>query len=656
MVISAVRLAMRCLCSMVFLCLLLCGCMQDSATTQGGSATIEPAEQAREASGFIAYVVELDNGGSQAVVCYPDQDHKETVMTREPGERPPHLWILPSDVLRSTPYMWRDGQVVEQNWAPSEHREVYLDSMSGKVVQPDAALGLDEYWRRQLVDLVGDRAIVLEYEADCDPFHPTAKVCLFQGTDLTQLGRVFVEHQMSSGCLPHHSLSPDRNYLSWSGPEGTFWCDLRTARIHAQDLGGIGRPDARGFIKEWQDDAGIWRWELFDAATEQSVASGQNRVFELSADFVYWTLVNDEQDCVLLTVPDVDASADSPAAKLLLSRGASFAPLGRVFMAEVDGSILLKHYSLSADRKYLSWSGPDGSYWCEFPEAGPCRQRRNARGLPDGSGVIEEWRDYPGTWHWRLFDGDSEQAVARGEGRIREVSPDGVCWAIGNEAWTRAKYREPDDPPYFVQLIPGREPSPETRLADGPWAIEGADVRLFAAGWHSENETLLYRITPQGHVAFVLEGKSYGKPRVLQLEDGGRVGISLDDQLVILDFDGNEKLRTEATFFSRSRGHALLPAPSEGNFLCIAARTLGRWRIDRFNFITGGVETVLTCDAQSLEVHRIGNSYFAAAHHGKGKPPWALQAPWDLYLGDQDGKHWQLLAKSVRKLRWGPVE
>ena len=501
---------------MVFLCLLLCGCARDSATTQGGSAIIEPAERAREASGFIAYVVELDNGGSQAVVCYPDEDHEEIVMTREPGERPPHLWILPSDVIPSTPYVWRDGEVVEGNWAPFEHREVYLDSVTGEVLQPDAVLGLDEYWRRQLIDLVGDRAVVLEYDTDRGPRHPTAEVCLFQGTVLTELGRVFVQHQLSSSWARYYSLSPDRNCLSWSGPGGSHWCDLRTRQVYAHER--------------------LCKW------------------------------------------------------------------------------------------------------------------------LPDSSGFVEQWKDQAGIHHWNLFDADSAEAVASGEGTVNEVSPDCVYWAIVNEAWTRAKYREPDDPPRLVQLIPGREPSSETRIADGPWAIEGADVRLFAAGWHSENETLLYRITPQGHVAFVLEGKSYGKPRVLQLEDGGRVGISLDDQLVILDFDANEKLRTEATFFSRSRGHALLPAPSDGNFLCIAARTLGRWRIDRFNFITGEVETVLTCDAESLEVHRIGNSYFAAAHHGKGKPPWNLQAPWDLYVGDQDGKHWQLLAKSVRKLRWGPVE
>ncbi len=496
-----------------------CGCAHeetDIATVPVASGPGESSTRSTEQIPFVAYVQDTDDGGTQAVVYYPDQDRKEIVMTRQPGESRPHFWILPSDVTRSTPYRWRDGEVVEGNWAPSEHREVYLDSMSGKVVQPDAALGLDEYWRQQLIDLVGDRAVVLEYDTDCDPLHPTATVCLLQGTDLTELGRVFVERPMSSSLARHYSLSPDRNYLSWSGPGGSYWCDLRTKQVYAHER--------------------LCKW------------------------------------------------------------------------------------------------------------------------LPDSSGFVEQWKDLADTHHWKLFDGDSEQPVAQGEGHIREISPDGVCWAIVNEAWTRAKYREPDDPPRFVQLIPGREPSPETRIADGPWAIEGADARLFAAGWHSENETLLYRITPQGHVAFVLEGKSHGKPRVLQLEDGGRVGISLDDQLVILDFDGNERLRTEATLVSRARAHALLPAPSEGNFLCIAARTLGRWRVDRFNFITGGVETVLTCDAQSLEVHRIGNSYFAVAHHGKGKPPWNLQAPWDLYLGKQDGKHWQLLANNVHRLRWGPVE
>ena len=424
MVISAVRLAMRSLCSTVFLCLLLCGCTQDSATTQGGSATIQPAEQAREASGFIAYVVELDNGGSQAVVCYPDEDHKEIVMTREPGESPPHFWILPSDVTRSTPYVWRDGQVVEQKWAPSEHREVYLDSMSGKVVQPDVALGLDEYWRRQLIDLVGDRAVVLEYDTDCDPHHPTAKLYLFRGAEPTELGRVFVQGPVSSSGLGYYSLSPDRNYLSWSGPGGSYWCDLRTARVRAQ--------------------------------------------------------------------------------------------------------------------------------------------ARTRRGLRDGSGFIEYWQDDAGVSHWELFAADGQRAEGSGEGIVGEISPDCVYWTMINIA-------EDYDPPRFLQVIPGREPSTETRIAEGLWAIEGTDAQfIFAFRQRHHKEALVYRIRQEGYQKFTLEGNVLGRSRVLTLDDGGRVafivrplsapirddepfGYVYDDELVIFDFDGNEKLRTEATLMSRAR-------------------------------------------------------------------------------------------------------
>ncbi len=493
------------------------------------SAVAQP-EQARGQAGFVAYVAQLPDGSAQAVIYHPAQDRTEILVTTAPTKPSPFVWILPSDVLPCSPYdaPARDGK--ETTWVPVRDRYVYLDSVTGKVVSPDAHLGIDIY-RRQLIDLVDDRALVLEYETDCEPLNPTAKLHLFRGTDSTELGRMFVEFIGSSLMTICYSLSPDRDHVSWTGPDGSYWCDLRTGRIHTVDSGERGLP-------------------------------------------------------------------------------------------------------------FPGW--------------------RRHRWLPDSSGFIEAWEKPLGAYRWNLFEADGEQPIASGKGRIGEISPDCVYWTIVNESWTRDEYRTHHDPPRVIRIIPGRQPSPETQIAEGPWAIDGSKVRFFAAGRRSASETIVFRITPEGHDSFVVSGKWHGEPRVLQLEDGGRIGMILrppssatridqtysaahDDELVVFDFDGSEKLRTDATILPDC--HTV-----DGDSVLVVDRTPKDWRITRVNFRTGDVGLLLTCHGSSMDVHRIGASYLAMVGQGKKMP-----APWDVYVGKSNERSWRFVAQNVRNIRWGPA-
>lgn len=635
-------------------------CASQQAPPDGATRPpVAEPEKARGQAGFVAYVEQLPDGSAQAVIYYPAQDRTEILVTTAPTKPSPFVWILPSDVVPCSPYdaPARDGK--ETTWVPVRDRYVYLDSVTGKVVSPDAHLGIDTY-RRQLIDLVDDRALVLEYETDCEPLNPSAKLHLFRGTDSTELGRMFVEFIGSSSGTICYSLSPDRDHVSWRGPDGSYWSDLRTGRTHTLDSGERGGPDGSGVIREWRDDAADWHWEVLDTGSEWPVARGLGRIDPVSPGRVYWTIFDADEEHVLVLAPEADDDAQAPTARLYLPGRFGFRQLGRVFVEWRDGFPLLKDYCLSPDRDYLSWTGPEGSWVCKLAEGEVFPQWREHRWLADGSGFVEQWEDYLAGCRWNLFDADGEQPIASGKGRIGEISPDCVYWTIVSESWTRVEYRAHHDPPRVIRIIPGRQPSPETQIAEGPWAIDGSKVRFFAAGRRSASETIVFRITPEGHDSFVVSGKWHGEPRVLQLEDGGRIGMILrppssatridqtysaahDDELVVFDFDGSEKLRTDATILPDC--HTV-----DGDSVLVVDRTPKDWRITRVNFRTGDVGLLLTCHGSSMDVHRIGASYLAMVGQGKKMP-----APWDVYVGKSNERSWRFVAQNVRNIRWGPA-
>lgn len=490
---------MRYICWVLFLCLFLCGYPQEPVETATHPVSGQPSELVAEQVAFVAYVEDTNDGGTQAVVYYPDQDRSEVVATGGADESPLVLKILPR--------RWR-------LWAPfGGARLIYLDSITGKLVEPSPNLSLEENRQWALIDLVGDRAVVLEHEGGHGQ-RLTARLYLVRGSETIDLGRVFVQSPLSSIARTYHSLSADRNYLTWDGPDGRHRCDLRTGDVHAQ----------------------------------------------------------------------------------------------------------------------------------EHPR----------KELPDGTGSIEQWQDGAGIWHWKLFDADGEQPVASGEGRIREISPGCTYWAIINDA-------EDYDPPRFVQIIPGREPSAETRIAEGPWAINGTEAQFWATRPSRDSEvSSLYRITPEGYKLFTYEGYKGGLGRVLTVENGGRVALRLrtpkttspgvaegnqyTHELVIIDFTGNEKLRTEIG------GSTMGVPPPVADYVCVVGKILNDWQVKRINFITGEVKLVLNCSAVALNLGRVGTHYLARAYQGEGR-----EAPYDLYVSKQNAERWDLLAGNAREVQWRPV-
>jgi len=483
-----------------------CGCAREETDIATAALASEPQDRSAEQVAFIAYVQTTDDGGTQAVVYYLDEDRKEVVASSAPGEPPLRVKILPE--------AWPE-RLLGYTRGPGE-TVVYLDSATGKLLQPDLAVALEDNPRRTLVDLIEQRALVLEYEGGKREVRPTAKLYLFRGAQACELGQVFMQSPFSSMGERYYWLSTDRNVLTWEGPGGSFEVDLRTGNVQAWD--------------------------------SQHVCTA----------------------------------------------------------------------------------------------------------LPDGAGSLERWQDEAGRSRWRLYKPHSDEPVAEGEGRPLDVSPDGIYWAIVNDG-------EGHDPPRFVQLIPDREPNPETRIAEGAWAINGTEAQFwFAYRQRSRNETWVYRITPEGHDRFVLKDMILGSPRVLTLEDRGRIaaivrpasavcrknephGFVYEDKLVLLDFEGKERLRTEGAFMPPC------PAPPIEDFVCVVDRTPEQWRVNCVNFLTGGVETVLRCEAVSLEIDRVGTHYLAWAYRGED-----TDAPYDLFVSKQSVKQWDVLAENVRKFARRP--
>ena len=265
---------------------LWCGCSLVSAAPQSALPAWPGVPSATQVP-FIAWVEVAPEGSGRAVVYYPQEDRQEVLATSEPGETPLAIHILPSLGRLFAPTTSEE---------PQTERGLYLDSGTGQVLQPPAVLGLEQNPRRVLIDLVGDRAVVLEHEQDAEVRQPTAKLYLFRGETAADLGRVYVESAYSSAGLTYYGLNATRRYLTWSGPDGNFRCDLETGEVRPQERRGRWLPDGVHFLTQSPAGADRWRWQLTDADSLEPVATGEGLIAEVSPDGTYWTIHNEDPD------------------------------------------------------------------------------------------------------------------------------------------------------------------------------------------------------------------------------------------------------------------------------------------------------------------------------------------------------------------------
>jgi hypothetical protein len=250
---------------------------------------------------FVAYVQSLRGARYRAVV-YDFGTRRQNVVAESAGTRLD---------LRPLPVRWLhfDHPVTEaerRRTKAAPYEPVYVDAYSGAKVEHDPALGLGD-GRTALIDLAEGRTLIARQDARSRGTDTVGTLILYRDGKPRELGRILV---VSPGraVVVDWALSPDRNRLAWTGPDGSFLADLTTGEVRKQAHKLVfGRlsdppserrklhwlPDGSGFLEQWLV-GGKPHWELFGPDGEGPTASGEGRVREISLDCSYWAIVNEE--------------------------------------------------------------------------------------------------------------------------------------------------------------------------------------------------------------------------------------------------------------------------------------------------------------------------------------------------------------------------
>jgi hypothetical protein len=180
------------------------------------------------------------------------------------------------------------------------------------VVRPWPALGLTDDGT-YLVDIVGERALVIYPDATFPGPLATGELVLFRGDERESLGKVWLITARHAIAFRYFSLSPDRNHIIWTGPNGTHVADLRSAKIAERSgeyswsdraWGSPGLeagkrvvdwlPDGSGIIEHWHDGDEVSHWEIFEPLGGAPIASGDGRIAGFSPDCTHMLIHNEE--------------------------------------------------------------------------------------------------------------------------------------------------------------------------------------------------------------------------------------------------------------------------------------------------------------------------------------------------------------------------
>lgn len=334
-----------------------------------------------------------------------------------------------------------------------------------------------------------------------------------------------------------------------------------------------------------------------------------------------------------------------PMAKLILYQGDQATELGRTWLPSPYAAALRISYHFSPDGNWLLWEGPEGSFGADLRTGKVEPRPRFHKWLGQGETYLSG-EHQSGVRRWKLVETHSRAILAEGTGYVDYISPGGTYWGFRHpEQW---------DMPPSMQLAPGREPKPGEVVAEGPWAIDGKQVHLWATyrprDRRSEDVTIVCRVGRGGVEEFEVAGL-VRMPEVLTLEQGGRVAMLagfrpetgkrtsvVRHELVVLDFAGKEIMRRECWAQMVRLGSAVCVIVFQGDcweLLCVDPLTVE--------------ETVrLSGENNSLDLRSLGKDYaILKVCSGKGED-WRA----DVYVGMDQGRQWRLLAKEVREVTY----
>lgn len=332
-----------------------------------------------------------------------------------------------------------------------------------------------------------------------------------------------------------------------------------------------------------------------------------------------------------------------PVAKLILYEGNQPTELGTTWLPGPRAAALCISYHLSPDGLWLLWDGPEGSFGADLRtgkvEPRPSFDKWIGEGRAYLSGEYEA-----GVRRCKLVGTQSGAILAETTGYVDYISPGGTYWGL--------RHPEQGERPPSVQLVPGREPTRGQVVTEGPWAIHGEEVHLWATyrprDRRSEDVTILCRVQREGVEEFEVAGLAY-LPEVLTLEQGGRVAMLVGfrpetgrrtsivrHELVILDFEGKEIVRRECWAQMVALGPAVCTIVFQGD----------RWELLCIDPLIGEGSVRRRGENNSLDLRSLGKDYaLLKVCSGKGQD-WRA----DVYVGMDEGREWRLIAEGVREV------
>ncbi len=271
--------------------LLVVGCSRKQSTPPvRPQPVVAPAQAQVPEQDSVAYVQQSADGTKRAAIWWAGENREQVLVEGVQGEV--RMQPLPNGWPWWNEYALHGRPALEH---PGKPCPLYIDTYTGLHVTPGPALGLDD-GHSVLLDLVGDRAVVIRQTDTPDLHEPSAMLVLYQGATAEELGRVYLTPPMMSYHRRYFALSPDRSRLAWSGPEGSFLADLATGEVqkrpreYSWDGSSTNEPEMRdfrwlpdgsGFIEyRWID--GDPHWERFSPDGQGPVATGRGLLPELT--------------------------------------------------------------------------------------------------------------------------------------------------------------------------------------------------------------------------------------------------------------------------------------------------------------------------------------------------------------------------------------